>query len=66
MKFFLFTWEFDATHSEYFTSQQSLVFFSSCVLLNQGNPLLHEIFDFVPQAEKRKTLSTKEKVLKLH
>lgn len=27
----------------------------------QGNPLLHEIFDFVPQAEKRKTLSTKEK-----
>ena len=30
--------------------------------LNQGNELLHEIFDFVPQAEKRKPLSTKEKV----
>lgn len=27
----------------------------------QGNELLHDIFDFVPQAEKRKTLSTKEK-----
>ncbi|XP_024358487.1 uncharacterized protein [Physcomitrium patens] len=27
----------------------------------QGNPLLHEIFDFVPQSEKRNTLSTKEK-----
>ncbi|KAG0581705.1 hypothetical protein M758_3G009800 [Ceratodon purpureus] len=27
----------------------------------QGNELLHEIFDFVPQAEKRKALSTKEK-----
>jgi len=27
----------------------------------QGNELLHDIFDFVPQAEKRKTLSTKQK-----
>jgi hypothetical protein len=32
------------------------------ILLNQGNELLHDIFDFVSQAEKRKTVSTKEKV----